>query len=257
MEATETLGHFACVCPRFREARTAAHDKAWGTISSFIASRAGNHWQFYWDTPLMCTGLELSPVRQEQQQEGCVELRPTSNLVRVDNLRPDGVAVSVKNKRIGILEFCRPSDSFPDQLKAAHDRKNLKYAVVEEALRLYSTAGWQVKILPWVVGIRGLVIEDGIHSALEFIGLQRKDWAAAVTITVVASVESLAFMHRVRFSSICQSKVFDTNDPGALKGTGSTSYSRVKKRPVDTASDLQETQARWKRMAANPGWHKH
>ena len=58
------------------------------------------------------------------------------------------------------------------------------------------TAGWQAKVLPWVVGIRGLVIEDGIHSALEFIGLQRKDWAAAVTITVVASVESLAFMHR-------------------------------------------------------------
>ena len=43
------------------------------------------------------------------------------------------------------------------------------------------------------MGIRGLVIEDDIHSALEFIGLQRKDWVAAVTITVVASVESLAF----------------------------------------------------------------
>ena len=118
------------------------------------------------------------------------------------------------SKRIEILEFCRPTDSFPDQLQVARDLKNLKYAIVEEALRQYSTAGRQVKVLPWVVGIRGLVIEDGIHSALEFIGIQRKDWAAAVAGTVVASVEFLAFMHRVRFSSICQSKVFDTNNPG-------------------------------------------
>ena len=76
----------------------------------------------------MWTGLDLSPVHQEQQQEGCVELRPTSNLVRVNKLRPDCVAISVRNKRIGILEFCRPSDSFPDQLNVVHGRKNLKYA---------------------------------------------------------------------------------------------------------------------------------
>ena len=113
--------------------------------------------------------------------------------------------------------FVAPSDSFPDQLMVARDRKNLKYAIVEEALRRYSTAGWQVKVQPWVVGIRGLVLEDGIHSALEFIGIQRKDWAAAVTNTIDASVESLAFMHRVRFSCICQSKVFDTNDPGLCR----------------------------------------
>ena len=67
-------------------------------------------------------------MQLELQQEGCVALRQKSNLVREDELRPDGVAVSVMSKKIGILEFCRPSDSFPDQLNVVHGRKNLKYA---------------------------------------------------------------------------------------------------------------------------------
>ena len=64
-------------------------------------------------------------------------------------------------------------------------------------------------------------------------------------------VESLAFMHRVSLANICQSKAFDINDLGTLtKGdTGRTCYSRERKLPVGVASNLQETQARWKLMA--------
>ena len=77
------------------------------------------------------------------------------------------------------------------------------------------TAGWQVEILPWVVGIRGLIEEKSIHVAVEYLDhrISRSEWAATVASTVVESVQSLAFMHRVRFSSINQSRVFDTNDP--------------------------------------------
>ena len=206
----------------------------------------------------MWAGLELLPVQSEQQQESGVILDKEFKLVKVDNLWPDGVAISVVGKKIGILEFCRPSDSFPEQLQAAHDHKNLKYAIVEKALRQYSTAGWQVKVLPWVVGIRGLVIEDGIHLALEFLAIQRKDWAAAVSRTVVASVESLAFMHRVRFSSNGQNKVFDTDDPRTVSMKAGSSCCCVKRKLlVDEPSQLQETRAKWKRMATNFGRRKH
>ena len=83
---------------------------------------------------MMFTGLASSPVLQEEPQRGSESLgQPESQpeLVRIDNLRPDGVAISHATKKIGILEFCRPSDSFPDQLLSAYDRKTLKYAIVK------------------------------------------------------------------------------------------------------------------------------
>ena len=257
MGAAETLGHFACVCPRFREARTAAHNRAWDTVSSFIASKAGGHWKFHWDTPMMFTGLASAPVLQEEPQRGSEPLGQSESqpeLVRIDNLRPDGVAISHTAKKIGILEFCRPSDSFPDQLLSAHDRKNLKYAIVERALHQYVAAGWQVEILPWVVGIRGLIEEKIIHAAVEYLDISRSEWAAAVACTVVASVQSLAFMHRVRFSSINQSRVFDTNDPvPAPSGAENRGISKKRQFSSSRLSDPSATQAKWKRMATNTG----
>jgi hypothetical protein len=251
--SAETLGHFACVCPKFRAARTAAHNKAWSTISSFVASKADKQWKFHWDVPMTRTALILSSVLLEEQQEDCELLGQPPARVRVDSLRPDGVAVSEVSKKIGILEFCRPSDSHPGQLEAAYARKNLRYAVIGKSLCHYVQSGWQVKIFPWVVGIRGLVEEGGIHSALEYLGIPRTEWSTAVSCTVVASVESFAFMHRVRYASTSQNGVFDTDDPVAFaKDTANKTCSR-KRQFSATASGPQETQARWKRMAFHPG----
>ena len=134
MGIVETLGHFACVCPRFREARTAAHNQAWSVISSFIASRAGKDWKFQWDTQMKWTGLVLSSDQLEEFRQGEAPSEQSLKKVCVSNLRPDGIAVSEASKQIAILEFCRPSDTCPDQLKAAYDRKNIKYAVLVDAL---------------------------------------------------------------------------------------------------------------------------
>ena len=114
------------------------------------------------------------------------------------------------------------------------------------------TAGWQVEILPWVVGIRGLIEEKSIHVAVEYLDISRSEWAAACT--VVASVQSLAFMHRVRFSSINQSRVFDTNDPVPAP-SGAENRGIGKKRQFSTSrlSEPSATQAKWKRMATNTG----
>ena len=51
-----------------------------------------------------------------------------------------------------------------------------------------------------MVGIRGLIEKRSIHAVVEYLNISRNEWASAVARTVVASVESLAFIHRVRLS---------------------------------------------------------
>ena len=53
------------------------------------------------------------------------------------------MAISAVKKEIGILEFSRPSDNFPDQLLSTNDHKNIKNAIVEMASHHYVTAGKQ------------------------------------------------------------------------------------------------------------------
>ena len=113
------------------------------------------------------------------------------------------------------------------------------------------TAG-SYQILPWVVGIRGLIEERSIHVAVEYLDVSRSEWAAAVACTIVASVQSPAFMRRVRFSSNNQSRDFDTNDPvPAPSGAENRSISKKRQFSSSRLSDPSATQAKWKRMATN------
>jgi hypothetical protein len=45
-ETRETLAHFACVCPRFREGRTAAHNQVRKLISSLLVKNLHHLWVF-------------------------------------------------------------------------------------------------------------------------------------------------------------------------------------------------------------------
>ena len=244
LEVPETLTHFMCVCPKFREARTAAHNRAWTQISNFFVNNLVDHWQFYIETPMGCTGLRLQPV-----QLGSDPLEQT----RVQRWQPDATAISYSRKKIAIVDLCRPSDVCPEQLRIASDRKVKGYDPLKTALQLYSDAGWQIEILPWVVGIRGLIQESELHNALKFLEIPKTAWPTAIERTVVASVESLAFMNRVRYSSINQNRVFDSNDPNlGCVGEMSSLQRRKRQRPTSGASGLEETRLKWRRMALNP-----
>ena len=48
---------------------------------------------------------------------------------------------------------------------------------IVEALGHYSDSGWSVKILPWVVGARGLVLEQAMRHALEYIEVPKHSGA--------------------------------------------------------------------------------
>jgi hypothetical protein len=58
--APESLTHFACVCPKFREARTSAHNQVRDVVTSFLSSALGSEWNMFKETRMSRTGLILS-----------------------------------------------------------------------------------------------------------------------------------------------------------------------------------------------------
>ena len=63
------------------------------------------------------------------------------------------------------------------------------------------------------MGALGLVHEQSLQDALEFIDIPREQRSPIVQVTVIASVEALAFMCRLHFSPSLQNRTFDTDDP--------------------------------------------
>jgi hypothetical protein len=81
------------------------------------------------------------------------------------------ILISQKQKRIGLLELCRPMDESPTQLQAAVDRKLQTYAPLKVALQRYPASGWTVEILPWVVGVRGLLKVSVFAPIFKFLSI--------------------------------------------------------------------------------------
>jgi hypothetical protein len=53
-------------------------------------------------------------------------------------------------------EVTIPSDSSPQSRTAPYDRKLKSYRPLTAALQSYIDSGWDVCVLPWVVGARGM-----------------------------------------------------------------------------------------------------
>ena len=53
----ETLLHFACTCPQFREARTAAHNRVRHRLYSSLTTLLSKSWTILEETPMSQTGL--------------------------------------------------------------------------------------------------------------------------------------------------------------------------------------------------------
>ena len=106
----ETVTHLACVCPKFREARTSAHNQVRTAITSVLVSALGSEWTLFEETPMGRTGLKLRPTTQ-------------ASLEQLNRRQPDWVLVSSVAKKIAIVDLSRPSDVYPDQLMAAAVRK--------------------------------------------------------------------------------------------------------------------------------------
>ena len=182
----ESLAHFACVCPKFREARTSAHNQVRDVFTSFLNSALGSKWAVFEETRMSRTSLVLQSTSSATVDE-------------LGRRQPDWVLVSESLQRIAIVDLCRPSDMSPAQLLAAALRKQDAYGPLVEALRYYADRGWVVHVFPLVVGICGMIDPSQVGSLLKFLHIQRKLWPGAIEKTVLASVQAFHFLHKVRF----------------------------------------------------------
>ena len=113
------------------------------------------------------------PLQACPLQDGWHDPLP-DGMICVGRLQPDLVLVSQSLLKIAIVEVSRPKDGSSEQLTAVLERKMRTYAPLLEALKVYLDEGWQVEILPWVVGVCGLLDSETITCCLEFLGIQRR-----------------------------------------------------------------------------------
>ena len=159
----ESLTHFACVCPKFREARTSAHNQVREVIKSFLDSALNTEWTLFEETRMANTGLTLRPTPQFTAEQW-------------GRRQPDWVLVSQHHKRIAVVDLCSPSDVHPAQLLAAAMRKQQTHLPLLDALSYYSEQIWTIHVFPWVVGIRDMINPLHVHSLLKFAEIHRPSW---------------------------------------------------------------------------------
>jgi len=83
----------------------------------------------------------------------------------------------------------------------AYERKKAKYQDLASTLReRFGHQGWKVQVLPWVVGVRGVLHVEGIEQAMAFMEVPAAKRKGLLRKSAVASVEALEYLHRVRRS---------------------------------------------------------
>ena len=247
-DTVETLTHFACICPKFREARTAAHNQLRSNIAANLKDSLLDDWVLLEETPLIATGLQLQPVSAAtivSASRDAVTLPTDQDLLDLGRWQPDFVLISQERKRIALLELTRPSDILTTQLDEAYRTKKEKYTPVLSALQHYISTGWRIEILPWVVGIRGFAKVKHLQAALHFLNIPRRKWSAIIEDSVLTSVRALTYLHRIRYSAANSLSTADrTHFPVIPTATS-------KKRQRSTANSMEATRQRWDRLTRN------
>jgi hypothetical protein len=122
------------------------------------------------------------------------------DMINVGSLQPDMILISQKQKRIGLLELCCPMDKSPTQLQVAVDRKLQTYAPLKVALQRYPASGWTVEILPWVVGVRGL-LKVSVFAPI-FLSIPTPRRITLLEETALESAKAFYFLHQTRRAAI-------------------------------------------------------
>ena len=250
----ETLSHFLKICPKFHHARTAVHNRVRQALFQMLKRYASSDWRLMEETPLSRTSLRLKAVATalvQQTGRAVKDSEIQTGQMCIGRWQPDMVSISFAKRKIAIgPEITIPSDSRPQALIDAHDRKIKSYMPLIAALQDYVDSGLTVCVLPWVVGARGMIRRDQLTESLEFLEIPKQKWAAMIDCTIRTAVEGLAYMNRIRFSVSNQHNIFDTDDPKVIAANQEKllSVGRKRKIPKD-AEDLRAVQQKWKRIA--------
>jgi hypothetical protein len=171
------------------------------------------------------------PKLSKLQAEGLV------SITRLGCLQPDFLSFSSVNKRISILDLCCPSDVYADQLFTADNRKRTSYTPLSNALHYYEAAGWEIRIFPVAIGIRGLMDIRHIREAFRFLSILRKEWYIGIERFAIASVQAFTFLHPIRFSSSPLVPGIASRDGMYLSDPGNDSENMATSQSEDSADD--------------------
>jgi hypothetical protein len=137
-----------------------------------------SNWRLLEEPPKSRTGLSLAlvPTTLVQDEKSQTQIfRPDrcpstiGNQILLASLLPRGKVVAIGP------EVTIPSDSRPQAFTEAYDRKIKCYGPLRltAALQGYVDSGWDVYVLPWVVGARGMAQRDQLIQALEFLEISK------------------------------------------------------------------------------------
>jgi len=202
------------------------------------------------ETPMMATQLQMCRVSTALVRQSGRVVRAADEQAGTMSLRrwqPDLLAISYPCHKIAIVELCWPLNVQLERLQAAYQQKLATYTPLLTALEFYTKAGWDIQILPWVVGARGMVQTDQLHRALQFLDISRNKWSCIIDATVRESVSALVFMHRARFSSL--NPTGSSPHPGPTVNVETGAWRGAKRRREDGKGDFGALMARWKKMA--------
>jgi hypothetical protein len=171
------------------------------------------------------------------------------DMINVGRLQPDMILISQKQKRIGLLELCRPMDESPTQLQAAVDRKLQTYAPLKVALQRYPASGWTVEILPWVAGVRGLLNPSVFTPIFKFLSIPKSQHTALLEETALESAKAFYFLHQTRRAAV-QRFTLKTLFQGASLPTTLVRVATVNGN-VDQLKSMWKPEKKWKQMATS------
>jgi hypothetical protein len=136
------------------------HNKVRQELYQRLQKHVTSDWRLLEESPMSRTGLSLALVPTTLVQEAGLEVTDSdiqAGQMSLCNWQPDIVGISFAKRKIAIgPEVTIPSDSRPQALTEAYDRKIKCYGPLTAALQGYVDSGWDVCVLPWVVGVRGM-----------------------------------------------------------------------------------------------------
>jgi hypothetical protein len=138
-----------------------------------LKKQVTSDWRLLEESSMSRTGLCLALVPTTLVQEAGLEV--TDSEIQAGQMsfsiwQPDIVGIFFAKRKIAIgPEVTIPSDSSPQALIEAYDRKIKCYWPLTAALQGYVDSGWDVCVLPWVVGARGMSRCNQLIKALEFL----------------------------------------------------------------------------------------
>jgi hypothetical protein len=145
------------------------------------------------------TGLILRPVSAARVAHALGQNQDPGQILEIMLDLGRWVFVSAQHKRVTLVDLCRSADGLPDQLTAAGTRKQQKHYMLVVVLTYYVDNGWVVHVLPWVVGVRGLLDSRHINALLE--NTQETLADSGRENRALASARALYLMHRDRYGS--------------------------------------------------------